>query len=41
MAWGRSGAEDPQISAYMAEGDQLGFLWKQGLFDGAATLAVS
>lgn len=28
-------AEDPQISAYMAEGDQLGFLWKQGLFDGA------
>lgn len=23
-----------QIAAYMAEGDQLGYLWKQGFFDG-------
>lgn len=28
-------AEDEQISAYMAEGDQMGYLWKQGLFPGA------
>jgi len=28
-------ADDPQISAYMAEGDQMGYLWKQGLFPGA------
>ncbi len=28
-------AEDnEQVAAYMAEGDKLGFLWKQGLFDG-------
>lgn len=24
-----------QIAAYMADGDKLGFLWKQGLFEGA------
>lgn len=28
-------AEDVQLAAYMAEGDQMGFLWKQGLFPGA------
>lgn len=28
-------AENTQISAYMAEGDQMGYLWKQGLFPGA------
>jgi predicted ATPase len=27
--------DDPQIATYIAEGDQLGYLWKQGLFDGA------
>lgn len=26
--------DDAQIAAYMAEGDQLGYLWKQGLFAG-------
>ncbi len=26
--------EDPQIAAFVAEGDQLGYLWKQGLFPG-------
>ncbi|AMK75601.1 MULTISPECIES: AAA family ATPase [Methylomonas] len=26
--------ENAQIAAYMAEGDQLGYLWKQGFFDG-------
>ena len=25
---------DPQIQAYMKDGDQLGYLWKQGFFDG-------
>lgn len=28
-------ADDPQLSAYMGEGDQMGYLWKQGLFPGA------
>ncbi|PKO63365.1 MAG: chromosome segregation protein SMC [Betaproteobacteria bacterium HGW-Betaproteobacteria-17] len=29
-------AEDnAQVAAYMAEGDQLGYLWKEGFFDGA------
>lgn len=28
-------AENEQISTYMAEGDQMGYLWKQGLFPGA------
>lgn len=27
--------DDPQIKAYMAEGDQMGYLWKQGFFTGA------
>lgn len=27
--------DNAQIAAYVAEGDQLGFLWKQGFFDGA------
>lgn len=26
--------DDPQLAAYVAEGDQLGYLWKQGLFRG-------
>ena len=26
--------DDAQIAAYVAEGDQLGYLWKQGFFDG-------
>lgn len=26
-------AEDNQIKAYMREGDQMGYLWKQGFFD--------
>lgn len=26
--------DDPQIAAYVREGDQLGYLWKQGLFPG-------
>ena len=27
--------DNEQIAAYMADGDRLGFLWKQGLFEGA------
>jgi len=27
--------DDEQVAAYMADGDKLGFLWKQGLFEGA------
>lgn len=27
--------EDEQLAAYMAQGDQMGYLWKQGLFTGA------
>jgi predicted ATPase len=27
--------EDQQVAAYMAEGDKLGYLWKQGIFEGA------
>lgn len=27
--------EDDQVAAFMAEGDQMGFLWKQGFFPGA------
>jgi predicted ATPase len=26
--------DNPQLAAYMAEGDQMGYLWKQGLFTG-------
>ena len=31
----RRAREDAQLKAYMAEGDQMGYLWKQGLFEGA------
>lgn len=27
--------EDAQIAAYMRDGDQMGYLWKEGLFEGA------
>ncbi|WP_429885459.1 AAA family ATPase [Geoalkalibacter halelectricus] len=27
--------EDEQLTAFMAEGDQMGYLWKEGLFKGA------
>jgi len=27
--------DNAQVAAYMAEGDQLGYLWKEGFFDGA------
>ena len=27
--------DDKQIAAFMAEGDQMGYLWKEGLFQGA------
>jgi predicted ATPase len=27
--------DDPQLAAFMAEGDQMGYLWKQGFFTGA------
>jgi len=31
----RRAKDDEQIAAYMAEGDKMGFLWKQGFFKGA------
>jgi predicted ATPase len=31
----RRARDDTQIAAYMADGDQMGFLWKQGFFQGA------
>lgn len=31
----RRAKDDPQIAAYMADGDQMGYLWKQGFFTGA------
>jgi len=31
----RRAKDDPQIAAYMAEGDMMGYLWKQGFFEGA------
>jgi predicted ATPase len=31
----RRAKDDPQLAAYMAEGDQMGYLWKQGFFEGA------
>lgn len=31
----RRGRDNQQVAAYMADGDQLGRLWKQGFFDGA------
>jgi len=27
-------SDDPQLSAYMTEGDQMGYLWKEGFFSG-------
>lgn len=30
----RRACDDEQIGAYVREGDQLGYLWKQGFFDG-------
>lgn len=32
----RRAKDDEQIVAYMADGDKLGYLWKQGLLEGAA-----
>jgi predicted ATPase len=31
-------SDDEQITAYMREGDQLGYLWRQGFFEGADPL---
>ncbi len=31
----RRAKDDPQIAAYMDEGDQMGYLWNQGFFEGA------
>ncbi len=31
----RRAKDDPQIAAYMADGDQMGQLWNQGFFEGA------
>ena len=31
----RRALDDPQLSAYMKSGDQMGYLWKEGLFEGA------
>lgn len=31
----RRAQDDDQIAAYMGEGDQMGYLWKQGFFEGA------
>jgi predicted ATPase len=31
----RRAREDTQIAAYMEDGDQMGYLWKQGFFEGA------
>ncbi|MDD9806330.1 MAG: AAA family ATPase [Gammaproteobacteria bacterium] len=31
----RRARDDQQIAAFMAEGDQMGYLWKQGFFPGA------
>lgn len=31
----RRARDDVQISAYMDDGDQMGYLWKQGFFEGA------
>jgi len=30
----RRASDDPQIAAYMADGDKMGYLWKQGFFGG-------
>ncbi|MER2539764.1 MAG: AAA family ATPase [Azonexus sp.] len=31
----RRARDDAQIAAYMADGDKMGYLWKQGFFEGA------
>ena len=31
----RRASDDSQVAAYMKEGDQMGYLWKQGFFEGA------
>jgi predicted ATPase len=31
----RRAAEDAQVKAYMDDGDKMGYLWKQGFFEGA------
>lgn len=31
----RRAKDDSQIAAYMADGDKMGYLWKQGFFEGA------
>lgn len=31
----RRAKEDPQLQAFMAAGDQMGYLWREGLFEGA------
>ena len=31
----RRASEDEQVAAYMQDGDQMGYLWKQGFFKGA------
>mgnify|MGYP000140231558 CR=1 FL=1 len=31
----RRAKDDQQIAAYMADGDQMGYLWNQGFFEGA------
>ena len=31
----RRASDDPQVAAYMSDGDQMGYLWKQGFFEGA------
>lgn len=31
----RRASDDPQLKAYMDEGDQMGYLWEQGFFEGA------
>jgi len=31
----RRAKDDLQLAAYMADGDQMGYLWKQGFFEGA------
>ncbi len=33
----RRAKDDPQIAAYMEQGDKMGYLWKQGFFEGAFT----
>jgi hypothetical protein len=32
----RRAGEDPQVAAYMADGDQMGYRWKHGFIEGAS-----